>query len=275
MAGSGDGTSDPHVSGARRRLEAVREALLREMTLRLSHLNQKGGELVGERDALDNARRIRTQVLTLLREDGLPVVIGAAEAAIADAVDSALRSHVTMKASAGTGAAGVSMSFDADAKDSIARSVSGVLDEVAGVFADAGAQIREAIDVGLSTGSSLVDVTDKVAKALDVSFKKAGVAVETAIRMAARTALVTQAERGSEAIGEEMVYLWLGPVDSKTRPLCRENAGRAFTLDALKGMENESGLPVESSAGGWSCRHVLSPLLRSTAEQEGIEVVDG
>lgn len=259
-------------SAARRRLEAIRSALVAEMQRLLMRLDQKGGALASTRDALDNARRIRTQVLALLREDGLPVVMGAAEAAVADAVELAL--GPAQRAKAASIAPGLSVTLDAEAKASIERSVSGVLDEVAGVFGEAAQEIRAAVDLGVSTGVSLSDLTQTIAERMDVTFQKAAVAVETAVRGAHRLSLVQQAERGAEAADIEMVYLWLGPSDSKNRDICSRNVGRAFTIDALKRMDNGTDLPVYPHLGAYNCRHVLAPMPREMAEEDGIEVVE-
>ncbi len=272
--GSGDGSVGPIAADAHRRLEAIKAALLREMEQLLAKLNQSGGELVSTRDALDNARRIRTQVLALMREEGMPVVLGIAETKVADAVEAALgarqgvRSVVDLHTNLG-------VTMDAEAKDSIARSVRGVLDTVADVFGEGAASMRRAMDVGVSTSAPLGELVAEVRRTLETTFDRAQTAVETAIRGAARSTLINQAERSGEAAGETIVYVWLGPVDSKTRPICRENAGKAFTLAALKRMDNDQGLPVENFLGGWNCRHTASPLTRESAEDEGIEVIDG
>lgn len=190
-------------SGARRRLEAIRDALVREMMQRLSRLDQSGGRLSSERDALDAARRIRSQVLALLREEGFPVVIAASEAAVVDAVELALGPAQKMRTAQLTG--GIAVTLDAEAKDSIARSVSGVLDEVADAFGDAGDSIRAAIDRGVNTGASLADLQQEVAERLEVTFGRAGVAIDLAVRSAHQKAILDQGERGAEAAGVEVV----------------------------------------------------------------------
>lgn len=270
-----DGLS-PLVGEAGRRLDAIRRALLVEMVERLRRLATKDGELAAEKDALDNARRIRTQVLSLIREQGMPAVIGTAEAKVAEAVDQALRgfSPSTLtddpRALVGT----QRFTLDPEAKASIERSVSGVLDDVAGVFGEAQDVIRKAIDVGLNTAAPLQSVIEEASRALDTSFSKAAVGVETAIRGAARKTLVMQAERAAAGFGEEIVYIFLGPSDSKTREFCRRHVDKAYTLKALKRLDNGMGLPVESFVGGHSCRHVLSPAARSDAEAEGYPIVE-
>lgn len=261
------------VGRASGRLEKIRAALLVEMTARLRKLATKDGELVGEKDALDNARRIRTQLLTLMRDRGLPVVVSTAEAAIVDAVDAALRSAprppVKQPESSGT----VGFTLDAEARASIERSVSGVLDDVADVFGEAQAAIRQAIDTGLSTAAPLDRVIDDVATALSTSFSRAAVGVETAIRGAGTKALLMQAERAADAMGEEIGYLYDGPEDRKTRPFCDKVVGKVYTLKALRRLDNGQGLPVDIHRGGYRCRHRLSPISLDDARDEGYSVV--
>jgi len=272
MAPSGDGSVPAIAADAHRRLEAIRAALTREMEALLRRLDQSNGRLISTRDALANARRIRTQVLALMRQEGLPVIIGVAEAHVAEAVERSLATSSAPRALADAHRS-VGITMDAEAKDSIARSVSGVLDGVADAFGAGQQAMRRAMDVGISTSAPLADLIADVRAELDTTIARAQTAVETAIRGAARVTLVTQAERGGKAAGEEMVYLWLGPVDSKTRPFCREHVGKAYTLAALKRMDNGQGLPVETFAGGMNCRHALSPLTIEDAESEGYAVV--
>lgn len=268
--GADDGGLGPIASAARGRLEAIRRALVAQMALLLARLDQADGGLTATKDALDSARRIRTQVLDLLRDDGLPLVISAAEESVAQAVDRAIGAA---RASRPQGDAPVAVTFDAEARDAIARSVDGVLDEVAVVFKDAAGDIRRAMDVGLNTSAPLAELVDRVAVTMDTTFARAQTAVDMAIRGAARLTTVQQAERGAEGTGEEMGFLYDGPVDSKTRPFCAEHAGKVYTLRALKNLDNGTGLPVETFAGGPNCRHRLSPIDLESARAEGYVVI--
>lgn len=266
-----DDAIGPTASRARGRLEAIRVRLVAEMTRLLRRLSTAEGKLASDEAALDNARRIRSAVLALLREDGLPVVIGAGEAAIADAVEVALgaarrdMTHVSPS---------LSVSFDAEAKDAIERSVSGVLDEIAEVFQGAADMVRKSIDAGLNTSVPLDDLIADVAAELDTSFGKASTAVETAVRMAMQKTTMDQGERAAEASGAEVVWLYDGASDSKVRPFCRSILGKAFTREAIDSLDNGTDLPVDSGRGGYGCRHRWSMLLRAEADERGIKVID-
>lgn len=272
--GSGDGGVGPIADDARRRIEAIRAALMREIEDRLRRLDMSGGKLVGEKDSLDNARKIRSQVLQLMRDEGLPVVIGAAEQRVIDAVETALRSHTPARGATLDAHSMVGITMDADAKDAIARSVRGVFDDIAAVFDEGEEAMRKAIDVGLHTAAPFDELVEGVRAAMATTFARASTAVETAIRAAARTVNVDQAVKGAEAVGEEVLFVYVGPSDGKTREFCADIVGKAFTVDAMQALDNGTDLPADKFGGGHGCRHTWSAITREDAEAEGIEVVE-
>jgi hypothetical protein len=50
-------------------------------------------------------------------------------------------------------------------------------------------------------------------------------------------------------------FLYSGPVVAATRPFCREHAGKIYTLAEIEKMDNDQGISVRSSCGGYRCRH--------------------
>lgn len=266
-----DDAVGPVASAARNRLEAIRRALVAEMTSRLRRLDQRSGSLIADRDALDNARQLRRQVIELLREDGLPVVIGSAEAAVVDAIEVALGPQFST-ASLLVPALGVSL--DAEAKAQIADTVAGTLDEVTTLFGDAAGEVRAAMDVALNTGAPIDALIDEVAQKIDTTFTKAQAAVELAVRGAASKATIEKAERGADAAGVEMVYVYTGPEDGKNRPFCERTVGKAYTRAALRRLRNDDGDSAEVARGSFGCRHFWAPMLREDAEAEGIDVIE-
>ena len=262
-----DALIGPIASGARARLERIKAALVREMTMRLQRLDTKGGKLSSERESLDAARKIRTQVLQLLREEGYPLVIDAAEQAVADAVERALGPVQAMQRT--PLGVGMAVTLDAEAKDSIARSVSGVLDEVAGVFGDAAQEIRRAVDASLNTAAPLGDLIEEVRARLDTTFLKASTAVDLAVRSAGQKAINDQAERGAEATGIELVAIYSGPSDSKVRDWCDEHLDKAYTVDGLRRLRNDNGEPAAEFRGSFGCRHRWEWTDRESFEASG------
>lgn len=261
----------PGYGEARRRLEALRRSLQSEIADLLSRLDTEGGKLVSRPDRLENAVRIRSQVFELLREDGAPVVLSVAEVASQQAADAVLTPR-RARGPAGDGVA-VGASFAPEAKASIRLTVSGALDDIPAVFDGAADKIRQAIDRGVNTSSSMRDLEAEVRGILDVTVDQSRVAVEAAVRGARQQALVIQAERGSIETGEETGYLYDGPEDDKNRDFCEEHIGRVYTRQALDRLDNGQGLPVMPYCGGWRCRHRLSPILIEDALAEGYEVV--
>lgn len=260
-----------HAREAGRRLAILRAALMAEIEGYLRRLATSDGNLVATKEALANARAIRSQVLSLMREEGMPVTIATAEAKAMDAVDAALRGMMPAPSVRDFGTS-TRATFEAEARDSIERTVSGLLDEVAGVFRDGAQQMRLAIDRGLNTSAPLESVIEDVRQAMGTTFLQASAAVDMAVRGAGQRVLIDMAERGAEAVGEEVAFLYLGPEDGKTRDFCDRHVGKVYTRAAMKRLDNGTGIPVEVSRGGFNCRHSWSPISIEDAVAEGYEV---
>lgn len=58
-------------------------------------------------------------------------------------------------------------------------------------------------------------------------------------------------------------FLWDGrqPIPGISHSICLDNAGKIFTLDELKQMDNGTPLPVETSLGGYNCVHYLTGIV--------------
>lgn len=57
-------------------------------------------------------------------------------------------------------------------------------------------------------------------------------------------------------------FLWDGPPPIQTsHDICVANVGKSFTLSELQSMDNGSDLPVETSLGGYNCRHYLTAVI--------------
>jgi hypothetical protein len=55
-------------------------------------------------------------------------------------------------------------------------------------------------------------------------------------------------------------YLYTGPVDGITRPFCLELVNKVVTDSQLNRLNNNQGLSVITSGGGYNCRHSWSPV---------------
>jgi hypothetical protein len=97
----------------------------------------------------------------------------------------------------------------------------------------------------------------------------AGTYARTAHVRATREFMAVQAE---EAKIENFIYI--GPLDGKTRPFCVDLVGNVFSKTEIEEMDNgQTGL-VLSDGGGWNCRHSWDPVyadlaaaLKATPEQ--------
>lgn len=257
---------DGDVSEANRRLLAVRRGLQSQIMALLKRLSTEDGKVI--RDSLGNFERIRGQVLEVIRTNGAPLVLTVGERASQAAVQSALKGAFPGKAKKDDPLA---ISTRAEAEATLRASTAAVLDDIPMVWAAAADEVRQAIDFGL-TGLPLDELIDTVSERLDVSTTRSGVLVEAAIRAAYQRATFIAAENAAQGTGEPMAYLYDGPEDSKTRPFCQTVIGEAFTLEAIKRLDNGQGLTVDVHRGGYNCRHRWSPISIEDATAEGYTV---
>jgi len=119
--------------------------------------------------------------------------------------------------------------------------------------------IREGLKSAM-TGETLNTAIDRVAKQLDTSAGKAATEVRTNLGTFDRLA----AEESASAAGLDL-RVYLGPLDSLTRPFCRALINRAFTLEHVAELDNGQTGPGLWGGGGYNCRHrwvaVRAPML--------------
>lgn len=83
----------------------------------------------------------------------------------------------------------------------------------------------------------------------------AGTYARTAANRNAQMYLNIQAEKA----GIEK-FLYVGPVDDKTRAFCLDLVGNVYTKDELESMDNGQTGMVMTERGGWNCRHQSDPV---------------
>lgn len=116
---------------------------------------------------------------------------------------------------------------------------------------------RVALDgtLGLRPVSRLVR---DVALTLERSERQARTIVDTAVSTFSR-----QMEQ-LDATGEpDELFVYVGPIDEKMRPFCRELVGKVRTRAAIDKLDNEQLANVLLTGGGYNCRHLfkrVSPL---------------
>lgn len=218
-----------------------------------------GAGLISDKQALANAARVRQQILALVAERQGQVidVLEQGVAAAADAV----------------AAANDLGDFSAQATRTLQEIADGRADEVAAAFQKGQRQIAEAIAVGLTTGADLSDLIDQVAREVDTSFARAQSAVDTGIVGAGRAVTMRAGREADTDPRDPIVFRYVGPNDSKTRPFCRPILGQCFSDAAISRLDNGQGLAVDTFGGGYGCRHSWSPILTSEARLQGYTIV--
>lgn len=246
---------------ARGRLEDLREALNGRIHDLLLRLGSKDGVLI--RGELANAQEVTTEILGAIRSRGAPVVASFLEEACARVVTEVL-SQADTRPPPG---------FAATAAPELDAIVRGQTVEVAKVFGSAADAVRRAIDQGISTSAQLADLITQVGDTIDTTFARASSAVDTAIISTGRAIVIRQAEAGS-GNGEEFVFKYVGPRDSKVRTFCQSIRGKYFTRGAMERLDNGPGQPkpVSVYGGGFNCRHSWAPILRAQAEDEQVTI---
>lgn len=250
-----DGSIGPASRGVRD-LEALRLRLERELRRLLLALDTERGSdaLVSDKQAIANAARVLRQVERALVDEGVGVVA----------------SVVAKRAEESLGAVDVDVPVDARAE--LRAIVSGQVRDVTSVFREAQDQIAQAVNAGITTGTSLADLVDVVAERLGTATVRAQAAVDAAIMAVGRRAVVAAAEEGIDAA--DLVFLYVGPVDRKTRPFCRALVGKAVSPARMRALDNGQQLPAADFCGGYGCRHSWAPMERADADAEGIAIVE-
>ena len=75
---------------------------------------------------------------------------------------------------------------------------------------------------------------------------------------------ISQYGRGITAAAAEAAdmsyYLYTGPMDGITRPFCKQLINLVVSKAQMKRLNNQQGLTVLTSGGGYNCRHSWSPV---------------
>jgi hypothetical protein len=237
---------------------SVEAALRAEM----GKLDTEQGKLESTRHNLTQLARIREQVIARAEREGMREVVEVLGRELPRIVRDVVESYPAFEP------------FAADIGPDLARFVDGAEDEIASAFRSASTEVARAIRIGVTTGHELDRAIADVAQRLDTTLGRAHTAVDTAIRGYQRTATVEMTTRAVDA-GVDMLLLYDGPDDGKTRPFCDQHVGRAFTREALARLDNGAGQPkpVHAYLGGFSCRHRLSPMTAQDAAEEGVTIV--
>lgn len=119
-------------------------------------------------------------------------------------------------------------------------------------IADDAARAIQRIALDGTLGLRPVDrMIQDVSKALDLSFRLARTQYDTAVSMFAR-----QVEHVTSDGTPGELFVYVGPIDEKARPFCREWIGKVRSRAAIDKLDNGQIGDVFLSGGGYNCRHL-------------------
>jgi len=81
-----------------------------------------------------------------------------------------------------------------------------------------------------------------------------------------------QTEASESLDPEDLVFLYIGPDDRKTRPFCHALEEKVCTKKQIAKLNNAQGLPVMANGGGYNCRHRWTPISRDFAKDHELEM---
>lgn len=223
----------------------------------LRELRKKDGRLVALKANLGRVLGLRRDIQTALQEAGYQAI---AEAAVDKPLDELARLVLR-----GNSIAQAAFTLSKSDLNVLAAFKTIRFDELMRVEADTAIRLtRIALDgtLGLQPVENLVD---DVADAFDQSLKQARTTYDTAVSIYGRQ--VDQLHATGEP--EELFY-YAGPIDTKTRPFCRERVGKVFTRQELESADNKQLPNPLLTGGGYNCRHVAKRV--SKLDQELIDL---
>lgn len=116
---------------------------------------------------------------------------------------------------------------------------------------DAATAIWRAINQYALTDTPVDEIIDALGETLDSTASEVQRLYDTQVSIFGRQ---VEAEQ-TEELGDQQPYLYVGPIDSKTRDWCLERVGRVFTRAEIDDMDNGQIANTFLSGGGFNCRH--------------------
>jgi len=122
--------------------------------------------------------------------------------------------------------------------------------ELLGIANDAATVISNVILNGVVGAQPKDDLIDSLSEALGNSFEQAHTVYDTAVTIWAR-----QVDQIKATGAPDELFIYMGPVDQKVRPFCREYVGKVLTREDIDQLDNEQLPNVLLTGGGYNCRH--------------------
>lgn len=101
---------------------------------------------------------------------------------------------------------------------------------------------------GLFSQRPIADLLEDLADAVDIELREARTLYDTTVNVFGRQVEAMKSQ-------PDDVYAYMGPVDVKLRPFCRQHVGKVFTKPEIDALDNGQLPNVYLTGGGYNCRH--------------------
>ena len=141
--------------------------------------------------------------------------------------------------------------------------------QVARIRENIAAQVRQVLLQMQVVPTPLSVAGEQIAAVSNLSQGQAETIVRTAMSAQVQS-IQNAAGARMEAAGVDTIAIFSGPDDALDRPFCDVCVGLAFDKRQISQLNNNQGLSVLTSCGGYNCRHEWIWVPRSYQERQGI-----
>jgi hypothetical protein len=103
---------------------------------------------------------------------------------------------------------------------------------------------------GLYSQRKVVDLLDDLSDAVDLEESRLRTLYDTTVSVFGRQVEAMKS-------GPDDVFAYIGPVDGKLRPFCRQHVGKVYTRAEIDALDNGQLPNTFLTGGGYNCRHVF------------------
>jgi hypothetical protein len=198
------------------------------------------------------AAKLRQEIQKALRVSGFEALT---RTATADALDALVAQMGTLRGAAKLAAFTTSDQSRILALKEIARlDLVGVGDALAHALWRTLAQ-------GLYAQRPVTDLLDDLSEAVDVEEARLQTLYDTTVSIFGRQVEAMKTQPGD-------VFAYVGPVDQKLRPFCRQHVGKVYTKPEIDALDNGQLPNVFLTGGGYNCRHVWQVLSKFSESRD-------
>jgi hypothetical protein len=198
-------------------------------------------ERLGDRTAKSIARKalpLRTELRTALTKAGYDALVREASISAVERMAGAFRSR------------GVSLGRITPAR---LQALASLLEaDLMGLGDSAAHSAWRAGVQAIYTERPVDEILAQLSRQLDKSFAQAQTIYDTQVSITGR-----QIERILSEGDEEQAFLYVGPVDARTREWCLDHVGKVFSRVSIEQLDNGQLPNPFLTAGGWNCRHTF------------------